>query len=235
MKCPNCDAVQTGRYCSSCGQDNRRTRLTLSTLFDAAVEQYFSLDSRVWRTIGELARDPGGLVRRYNAGMRRRYVNPVRFLLAMTLLWWTVVYLVNPAGFVDAIEHPGLRFVARYGQVINLLLVPVLALPQWLIFLGGPFGLVQHLALVMFVFGQLFLLRAMEAGFSVVGPVEWLEYVLYLDLVVMIGLYVCALVFSMRGRCRWLLVRVIVAVVALMVTSEFVGGALIGAMMKLLA
>ena len=234
MKCPNCGVVQTGRYCANCGQDNRRARLTLKTLLADALEQYLRLDSRVWRTLGELAWNPGRVVRRYNAGMRRRYVNPLGFLLAMTLLWWTVVYLANPAETIDLIEDRDQKLVYQYGRFLNLFIVPVLALPQWLIFRGGPFGLVQHLALVMFVFGQLFLLRAMEAGFSVVGPVEWLEYVRYLDLVVMIALYACARVFSMRGRCRWLLVRVIVAVVALTETSQIVGEALIGAMMRLL-
>jgi len=227
MKCPNCGVVQTGRYCANCGQDNRRARLTLKTLLADALEQYLRLDSRVWRTLGELAWNPGRVVRRYNAGMRRRYVNPLGFLLAMTLLWWTVVYLANPAETIDLIEDRDQKLVYQYGRFLNLFIVPVLALPQWLIFRGGPFGLVQHLALVMFVFGQLFLLRAAVAGTSPLIPVGWLGYWGYVDAIVMVVLYVSALVFSLRGRCRWLAARVVVAVPALFLTSGLMEIALI--------
>ena len=83
MNCPNCDTPSTGRYCAACGQDNRRTALRLVDLGGDLVNEFSSFDSRFCRTIHELTVNPGGVVRRYNDGKRRSYVNPLCYVLVM--------------------------------------------------------------------------------------------------------------------------------------------------------
>lgn len=163
--CPNCGVARLGRYCHACGQDNRRRTLRLDDAVADAFEALTAFDSRLVRTVMGLSRRPGDLVRRYVDGQRVRFVAPFRYALATCAVWWLSVawQLVD----VDMAKlPPGLRVSLSYGQLINLLIVPVLALLQRLVFLGAGRGCLAHVAFCFHVIGHVFLWRA---GLALVG------------------------------------------------------------------
>lgn len=212
MNCPNCDTPATGRFCARCGQDNRRTRPTFLELLADWLGRLVDMDARAWRTVRELCVDPGGVVRRYNEGKRVRYVQPLRYAVATAALWWLAVYWQ----FVNA----GLptQGVVSSGQFLNLAMLPALALPIWLAFAGAGYGYLQHLNLVLFFGGQLFLWRALLALLGMVWPGGWIRLD-NVDFVFFCALLSWLLFGCFRGRARWLWARIPAAVVLFIAVS----------------
>lgn len=80
--CRNCGAERTGPYCARCGQHALEgDRLTPRILWREFNQRFLHLEHGLFLTIRELTTDPGGLIRRYLAGERKRYVNPLGFLV----------------------------------------------------------------------------------------------------------------------------------------------------------
>lgn len=84
--CLNCGAALVGEFCHACGQSAAVARLDLRQLRDDFVRHSLSLDRGLLLTARELTTDPGGMLRRYLAGQRRRYASPVTYLFVGTAL-----------------------------------------------------------------------------------------------------------------------------------------------------
>jgi hypothetical protein len=84
--CLNCGAPLGGAYCQACGQRALAERLTLGDVSAEFIQQFLAIDRGLWYTVTELTRDPGGVIRRYLGGQRRRYMGPVTYLLFGTAL-----------------------------------------------------------------------------------------------------------------------------------------------------
>ncbi len=91
----NCGALLTGPYCSSCGQKDVEVARPVTTLVSDFLDGAFSLDSRVWRTIGRLLTSPGFLTRAYFDGKRAHYMPPLRLFLVSSLLFFATAGLSN--------------------------------------------------------------------------------------------------------------------------------------------
>jgi hypothetical protein len=95
--CDDCGHPTDGRYCSQCGQDQRSRRISVWTLIRDYLGDAFDLDSKLFRTLGQLVARPGLLTAEYLAGRRTRYVKPFRiYLLASVILF--VLPSVVPVG-----------------------------------------------------------------------------------------------------------------------------------------
>lgn len=189
----------------------------MRTLAVDLIDVLFSVDSRLWRTVRDLTVDPGGMVRRYLEGQRMRYVNPLRYAIVNAALWWLVVAWALRG--VDLTQlAPALQVQLRYGQVINVMLLPLLALSTWIAFAGGPFGYVQHLCVSLFVFGHVFLWRV---GLALLGPwlPQWTSVINRTDSIVCTIYLALALFFCFRQRVRWLLPRIVLALVLISLLS----------------
>lgn len=103
--CPNCAEILpvSARFCSACGQRQQARVPTLRMWFGEWLEEGFSLDSRVPRTLRALLFRPGFLTQEWFAGRRVRYISAFRLYLLCSL-----------AMFGTAI---GLRFVADHWNI----------------------------------------------------------------------------------------------------------------------
>lgn len=79
--CLNCGADRLGAYCHNCGQHHLDDRLTLRVVWREFAERFLKLERGLFATTKAALLDPGGLARRYVEGQRRRFVNPISFLL----------------------------------------------------------------------------------------------------------------------------------------------------------
>ena len=79
--CLNCGAERLGDYCHGCGQHHRNDRLTLRSVWRDFAERFLKWERGLPATVRLAVLDPGRLARDYVSGRRRRYVNPVSFLL----------------------------------------------------------------------------------------------------------------------------------------------------------
>ena len=86
--CLSCGATLVGEFCSACGQRNDDMRRSSLILFRDFIEDTFSFDSRMWRTLGLMASKPGLVASSYSHGRRSRYTPPVRLFLVVSFLFF---------------------------------------------------------------------------------------------------------------------------------------------------
>jgi Protein of unknown function (DUF3667) len=85
-RCQNCGAALTGPFCSACGQREHSRIISLGALLKEAIEDFWHVDSRLWRTLRSLVAKPGFLTVEFLAGRRVRYVPPFRLYLVFSIL-----------------------------------------------------------------------------------------------------------------------------------------------------
>ena len=132
VRCPNCDADLTGKYCSGCGQEATATVLPLKAFLKQGVEDVLSFDFRYLKTLKILLK-PGVLTKRYLDGQRIPYAPPLRFAFNASLLLLILIALRMPDGegiTPDSAPGDDIGFIAReYAFVIAL--AQFFALPVW--------------------------------------------------------------------------------------------------------
>lgn|GEM_PF-4790129 len=102
--CRRCGVELGGPYCSQCGQKEVQ-RLTVRGTLTEVVRHLTSLDSVLLRTLVDLTRRPGRVVRRYVAGDRTGYFSPAKYAFLAATAYAFVIHFfdvdVRPTGFRD--------------------------------------------------------------------------------------------------------------------------------------
>lgn len=106
--CLNCDhrLAPWDRYCSQCGQHARVHAPTLWEFVHEWVLHYLALEGALWRSLWKLMAQPGALTLDYWAGRRRRYIEPLRLVLTLGLLFFVAVKFA-PSGDTPAWQVDG--------------------------------------------------------------------------------------------------------------------------------
>ncbi len=94
--CPNCGTALAGPWCQACGQSSDDFHRSLRKLAGEAIEGVFELDSRLWRTLPDLALHPARLTRRYLDGHRVAQIPPFRLFLIVVVLVFLAAGLGPP-------------------------------------------------------------------------------------------------------------------------------------------
>lgn len=95
-ECRNCGRPAGPRFCGHCGQELEDRRQPLVPLVRELASEWFSLDGRLVRSLGALAR-PGLLTCHYLDGKRAAYVRPLRlYMVASLVLFSSVLALRAP-------------------------------------------------------------------------------------------------------------------------------------------
>ena len=125
--CQSCGAYETGRYCSECGQRQRRDRFTFPSIFSTALAELVNLERGALKTIYGLSTRPARVIRDYWNRRTRLYVNPVRyFLFAIAffqiVLWQTGGASAMVRGFLDASQDgdEGLRDITSQAEALQV-------------------------------------------------------------------------------------------------------------------
>lgn len=115
--CQNCGAELNGRYCANCGQTADVRIASMSELISDLLEDFSSLDSRIWRSLVLLVLKPGHLTADYLAGRRVRYIPPFRMYLVTSLTFFAVGSLLeDEIGIRGGAEGPGRPPTAEMQQ-----------------------------------------------------------------------------------------------------------------------
>lgn len=175
LRCSSCDERLHGPYCSACGESHRYTRLELPALVEDVLDRLLELDTRVLRTIGELSVAPARVCRDYLDGRRVRYIHPFKYALATFALVYAIAelstYLHGPP------SDPQMALVLRWGPLLTMLAMPVLAMVMMPLFANAPRKLtwVEHDVVVLYSLGHVALLQSllnpMVTRFEIAGVV----------------------------------------------------------------
>jgi Protein of unknown function (DUF3667) len=84
--CLNCGAEVTGKFCSSCGQENIETHENFFHLVFHVIGDFFHFDSKFFRSFIPLFTKPGFLTAEYWAGRRQHYIHPLRLFFFVTIV-----------------------------------------------------------------------------------------------------------------------------------------------------
>lgn len=95
--CQNCETPLEGEFCARCGQRRTLLRQPVTHFVRESFVDFFSIDGRLWRSLGTLVVRPGHLTQAYLAGRRVRYLTPLRLYLISSLLFFFLLTLIDPA------------------------------------------------------------------------------------------------------------------------------------------
>ncbi|WP_158618225.1 DUF3667 domain-containing protein [Chitinophaga lutea] len=101
--CLNCGTEVPDRFCSHCGQENVDTKESFGHLVSHFFQDITHYDSKLLLTLKSLFFYPGQLTRKYVAGHRADYVNPIRLYVFTSFLFFLMLGSLNHS------ESPYLR------------------------------------------------------------------------------------------------------------------------------
>lgn len=89
--CRNCGATTTGNYCHMCGQETHLHGPSFGEFLHEFIGHYVALEQRLRGTLARLLFRPGLLTTEYLAGRRKRYVEPLRLYLSLSIIFFAVL------------------------------------------------------------------------------------------------------------------------------------------------
>lgn len=93
--CENCGVQLQGGFCHVCGQSVQSSSRYFGTILSELLDNLFSYDSRVYRTLIPLMCKPGYVCSEYLAGKRASYLPPFRLYLFASVIFFLLLPFVN--------------------------------------------------------------------------------------------------------------------------------------------
>ena len=90
--CLNCNAVVNGKYCSVCGQENIEPHESIWHLILHFFNDITHFDGKFFSSVKYVVTKPGYLAREYVAGRRISYLNPVRFYIFTSFIFFLIIF-----------------------------------------------------------------------------------------------------------------------------------------------
>lgn len=107
--CTNCHKkIGSVNYCPNCGQINSHRQVPIKQIFKDLLGDYFTFDSKFFKSIGPLLAKPGHLTNEYIRGRRATYILPLRLYIFTTFLFFFVLSLsnaINPNNIDEVRKH----------------------------------------------------------------------------------------------------------------------------------
>lgn len=92
--CLNCGNEVEDRFCSQCGQENLELKDSALHLILHYVQDLFHYDGKLWLTLKSLVLRPGLVAKEYMAGKRQSYLEPIRFYVFASSVFFLTFFLV---------------------------------------------------------------------------------------------------------------------------------------------
>lgn len=171
MNCKGCGAnLQTAfQFCPSCGEIAHPHRLDLRHILHEFIHAFLHADKGIFLLIKQLLYLPGQTALDYVNGSRKKYFNPVSFLLIAGGLSFFLRDKLE-AGLPASSKKVAIyiaEFMHKFATPIIILTVPVLSLFSWLLFKSSGKNYAENLVMNMYMMGEYHLF----AIFSFIIPV----------------------------------------------------------------
>lgn len=91
--CPNCKTSlsDNNNFCHNCGQENHSRQATIGILISDFIGDYFTFDSKFFRSAKLLLTKPGALTNEYRQGRRASYISPIRLYLFVSFVYFLII------------------------------------------------------------------------------------------------------------------------------------------------
>lgn len=172
MNCKNCDAVVDTKFCPNCGQKAETHRLTIGHIAHEFVHLLTHAEMGIIFLVKKLLFHPGTVAKEYVEGKRKKYTNPISFLMLTTAVG---AYISFKSGYYQALSKPvnGGEKIPAYiretieisindGKFLGLFLIPPLyASLSWIFFWRPRYNFAEHFALQSYLIGMLYVFTAL--------------------------------------------------------------------------
>lgn len=107
-QCLDCGAtLESAQFCPECGQERTEKLYSLRELAGHYAEDFFTIDSKLLRSLSPLLLRPGFLTQQYLRGRRTRYIRPLRFYLLSSIIFFALFALrVDPSADAKTVPAP---------------------------------------------------------------------------------------------------------------------------------
>lgn len=171
--CKNCGAALSGNFCANCGQKSEIHRVTFGHFAHEFFHAFTHTDKGILLLMKELITRPGQVAREYLDGKRKKYFNPLTFLIILSSLY---VLFGQKTGYFEALSTgnkgggytgqgkeiyiEAMGIMDEQGKIVSLFLMPVLiSFFTWIFFYRSKNNLAENLVLNSMVLGQVYLTR----------------------------------------------------------------------------
>ncbi len=166
MDCKNCGAhlEDDAGFCSYCGARVIMDRISFKFLFKEFMDKVLSVDNRLMKTFFHLFYKPEVVINSYINGVRKRYFNPVSYLLISITVSGLYIYFLKDV-LLDAftVESPGNPFnnaqytsnfmdvFTEYQAIFTVMNIPIYAFLSWLVFLNRKkYNFYEHIVVYLY-------------------------------------------------------------------------------------
>lgn len=121
--CFNCGEILKNdeNYCPNCGQKNTDLNISFKELFKDFASDYFTFDSKFFRTLWPLITSPGKVPKEFIEGKRLKYIAPLRgflFLSFISFFLWGLSINTDPI-FKSADERTALEEDSLESEILS--------------------------------------------------------------------------------------------------------------------
>lgn len=92
--CTNCGDPTPGNFCRTCGQRKVEVHVSITRMLMEVLDDQFSINSALPRTLWALFLRPGQLTREYMSGRIARYIPPFRLYLVASVAFFVVLSML---------------------------------------------------------------------------------------------------------------------------------------------
>lgn len=231
--CLNCTSYISDKfqYCPSCGQETKLDQ-SVKSLFSHFLNDYFTFDSKIVRSILPLITRPAFLTKQFLAGRRVQYIAPLRLFIFLSLIFFLVLSTTNTSAVeITKSENEDFwnRFFDNWLPKLFFFLLPLFALIISLLYRKKKLGLMPHFLFALHFHASLFLMGILYGLLSFVfAKLNW--FILNEVFLVLVGLYLAFYLWrslrKMYGESRlmtsWKFILLAILYSALLVTSTFI-------------
>jgi hypothetical protein len=168
--CLNCGTTVTDKFCPHCGQKIEVKRLSWRTLLEEIHYFFFDEEGGFFKTVAELTIRPGRLYKDYLDGKRKRYDEPISFLLVCITIFVLVYQIALVITHYESINTTSLltndpqtkAMINKYRTMIELIILPFTSFITFLIIAWPRLNYIEVFSVSFFAFSFLFVLLSAE-------------------------------------------------------------------------
>jgi hypothetical protein len=116
--CLNCNAIVSHRYCTVCGQENLPPQQTVGHLIKHTFNDFTHFDGKFFYSLKYLITKPGFLSQEFMLGRRMNYLDPIRFYLFTSFLFFLIMFTafgVTETELINEAKESG-----KYKEVLDI-------------------------------------------------------------------------------------------------------------------
>jgi hypothetical protein len=174
MICANCNGLVETNFCPSCGQKKDIHRISVRHVLHEGFHSITHADKGFLLLLKDLLSRPGYVAKEYIDGKRKRYFNPLSFLVISSAIF---AYFGNLTGFMEKLTGGGgapraggrpiseewrevFYIASHHGKWLTLFLIaPLFAFLSWLFFIRKKYNYAENFVLHAFIFGEAAIFR----------------------------------------------------------------------------